>query len=62
MTSDRDIEDARLVASILGIEGGEIMAVLQMAMIGKLPYTTLRDAAFAHPSLAEALNNLFATI
>lgn len=49
-------------ASILGIEGGEIMAVLQMAMIGKLPYTTLRDAVFAHPSLAEAMNNLFAML
>jgi hypothetical protein len=28
-------------------------------MLGKLPYTVLRDAVFAHPTLAEALNNLF---
>jgi hypothetical protein len=28
-------------------------------MMGKQPYTALRDAVFAHPTLAEALNNLF---
>lgn len=48
-----------LGAAVLGIEGGEIMAMLQMAMMGKLPYTVLRDAVFAHPTLAESLNNLF---
>jgi pyruvate/2-oxoglutarate dehydrogenase complex dihydrolipoamide dehydrogenase (E3) component len=48
-----------LGAVVLGIEGGEVMAVLQMAMIGKVPYTTLRDGVFAHPTLAESLNNLF---
>ncbi|MEW6731135.1 MAG: mercuric reductase [Acidobacteriota bacterium] len=48
-----------LGATILGIEGGEIMAQLQIAMMGKLPYTVLRDAIFAHPTLAEALNTLF---
>ena len=34
------------------------MTVLQVAM-GKLPYTVIRDGAFAHPTLAESLNNLF---
>ncbi len=48
-----------LGARVLGIEGGEIAAVLQVAMLGKLPYTVLRDAVFSHPTLAEALNNLF---
>jgi pyruvate/2-oxoglutarate dehydrogenase complex dihydrolipoamide dehydrogenase (E3) component len=48
-----------LGAAVLGIEGGEIMAQLQIAMMGQLPYTTLRDATFAHPTLAESLNNLF---
>jgi len=48
-----------LGAAILGIEGGEIMAMLEVAMLGKLPYTVLRDAVFAHPTLAESLNNLF---
>jgi pyruvate/2-oxoglutarate dehydrogenase complex dihydrolipoamide dehydrogenase (E3) component len=48
-----------LGAAILGLEGGEIMSVLQIAMMGKLPCTALRDATFAHPTLAESLNNLF---
>jgi pyruvate/2-oxoglutarate dehydrogenase complex dihydrolipoamide dehydrogenase (E3) component len=51
-----------LGAAILGIEGGEIMSMLEIAMLGKLPYTTLRDAIFAHPTLAESLNNLFSYI
>jgi pyruvate/2-oxoglutarate dehydrogenase complex dihydrolipoamide dehydrogenase (E3) component len=48
-----------LGAAVLGIEGGEIMAMLQLAMMGHLPFTTLREATFAHPTLAESLNNLF---
>jgi len=51
--------DQILGAAILGIEGGEVMAVLQVAMLGKLPYTAIRDGVFAHPTLAESLNNLF---
>ena len=35
------------------------MAMFEIAMLGKLPYTVLRDGVFAHPTLAEALNNLF---
>ncbi len=48
-----------LGAAILGTEGGEVMAQIQLAMMGKLPYTALKDAVFAHPTLAESLNNLF---
>ena len=48
-----------LGAAVLGIEGGEIMSQLQIAMMGKLPYTALKDGVFAHPTLAESLNNLF---
>ncbi len=48
-----------LGAAVLGIEGGEIMSVLETAMMGRLPYTALRDATYAHPTLAESLNNLF---
>lgn len=51
--------DQILGAAILGLEGGEIMTVLQMAMMGRVPYTTIRDGVFAHPTLAESLNNLF---
>jgi hypothetical protein len=38
------------------------MAMLQIAMMGGLPYTALRDAVFSHPTLAESLNNLFAAL
>ena len=51
-----------LGAAILGLEGGEIMSVLQVAMMGGLPYTALRDSPFAHPTLSESLNNLFMTL
>jgi pyruvate/2-oxoglutarate dehydrogenase complex dihydrolipoamide dehydrogenase (E3) component len=49
-------------AAVLGIEGGELMAMLEIAMLGRLPYTVLRDAIFAHPTLAESLNNLFSML
>jgi len=48
-----------LGCAILGIEGGEMMAMIQIAMMGNLPYTTLQNAVFAHPTLAESLNNLW---
>ncbi|MEE8281972.1 MAG: mercuric reductase [candidate division NC10 bacterium] len=48
-----------LGCAVLGVEGGELMSMLEIAMMGSLPYTTLRDGIFAHPTLAEALNNLF---
>jgi len=51
-----------LGCAVLGIEGGEIMSMLEIAMMGGLPYTALRDAIFAHPTLAECLNNLFASL
>lgn len=53
--------DQILGCAILGIEGGEIMSMIEIAMLGKVPASTLRDAVFAHPTLAEALNNLFAS-
>jgi pyruvate/2-oxoglutarate dehydrogenase complex dihydrolipoamide dehydrogenase (E3) component len=51
-----------LGAAVLGVEGGEIMSVLEVAMMGKLSCTVLRDAIFAHPTFAESLNSLFATL
>ena len=48
-----------LGATVLGMEGGEVMAVFQTAMMGGLKYKVLRDGVFAHPTLAESLNNLF---
>ncbi len=51
-----------LGATVLGPEGGEVAAAIQMAMLGDLPYTALRDAEISHPTLAESLNNLFMTL
>jgi pyruvate/2-oxoglutarate dehydrogenase complex dihydrolipoamide dehydrogenase (E3) component len=48
-----------LGVAVLGIEGGELMSMIQVAMMGRVPYTALRDGIFAHPTLAESLNNLF---
>jgi pyruvate/2-oxoglutarate dehydrogenase complex dihydrolipoamide dehydrogenase (E3) component len=48
--------------AMIGPEAGEVMAVVQTAMLGGLPYTVLRDAILAHPTMAEGLNALFAPI
>ena len=50
-----------LGAAILGLEGGELMAMVEIAMMGKLSYPVLRDGIFAHPTLVESFNNLFAS-
>lgn len=56
-----DAETDRILGcAVLGAEGGEIMSVIQVAMMGGLPCGALRDGIFAHPTLSEALNNLFA--
>ena len=58
-----DAETGQILGcAVLGIEGGEIMAMIQIAMLGKMPYTVLRDAVFAHPTLAESLNTLFSSV
>lgn len=55
-----DAESEKILgAAILGIEGGEIMSMVEIAMMGGLKYTALADATLAHPTLAEALNNVF---
>ncbi len=51
-----------LGAAVLGVEGGEIMGAIQIAMMGELPYTRLRDGMFAHPTLMECFNTLFGTL
>jgi pyruvate/2-oxoglutarate dehydrogenase complex dihydrolipoamide dehydrogenase (E3) component len=50
-----------LGATVLGVEGGEVAAQLQIAIMGGLPYTALREGIFAHPTKSEALNTLFTT-
>jgi pyruvate/2-oxoglutarate dehydrogenase complex dihydrolipoamide dehydrogenase (E3) component len=58
-----DAESGRILGcAVVGMEGGELMSMMQIAMMGKLPFTSLRDAIFAHPTLAESLNNLFAKL
>lgn len=48
-----------LGAVVLGIEGGETMSAIEVAMMGGLKYTALQNATLAHPTLAESLNNVF---
>jgi pyruvate/2-oxoglutarate dehydrogenase complex dihydrolipoamide dehydrogenase (E3) component len=43
-----------------GLDGGELMAMAQLAMMGGVTASKLREAVFAHPTLAESFNNLFA--
>jgi pyruvate/2-oxoglutarate dehydrogenase complex dihydrolipoamide dehydrogenase (E3) component len=51
-----------LGAAVLGADGGEVMSMIQVAMMGKLKYTALQNAIFAHPLFAESLNNLFSNL
>lgn len=51
-----------LGAAILAEQGGEIVTILQMAMIGGITYQQIRNGVFAHPTYAESLNNLFMTL
>ena len=58
-----DADTGRILgASILAAGGGEVMSVIQVAMRAALPYTALRDTVFAHPTMAEGLNDLFAAV
>jgi pyruvate/2-oxoglutarate dehydrogenase complex dihydrolipoamide dehydrogenase (E3) component len=53
-------DDRILGFTAFGAEASESMAVVQTAMLGGMPYTTLRDAIFTHPTNAEGLGPLFA--
>jgi pyruvate/2-oxoglutarate dehydrogenase complex dihydrolipoamide dehydrogenase (E3) component len=54
--------DKLLGVAILGPEGGEVMSVLQMAMLGGLTVTQLKEMIFAHPLYSESINNLLMTL
>jgi len=54
--------DRILGFTMIGPEAGEVMAVVQTAMLGGVPYTVLRDAVLAHPTMAEGLTGLFAAV
>jgi pyruvate/2-oxoglutarate dehydrogenase complex dihydrolipoamide dehydrogenase (E3) component len=54
------IENDRILGFTgFGVGAGEIMSSVQIAMIAGLPYTGLRDAVLAHPTLVEGLHSLF---
>jgi pyruvate/2-oxoglutarate dehydrogenase complex dihydrolipoamide dehydrogenase (E3) component len=54
--------DRILGIAVFGVEASEPMATVQTAMIAGLPYTALRDAIFAHPTAAEGLVRLLASV
>jgi pyruvate/2-oxoglutarate dehydrogenase complex dihydrolipoamide dehydrogenase (E3) component len=54
--------DAILGFTMLGTNAGDVTTAVQMAMLGKLPYTAVRDAIIAHPLISEGLNILFANV
>ncbi|HLI77552.1 MAG TPA: FAD-dependent oxidoreductase [Acidobacteriaceae bacterium] len=54
--------DQILGFSVFGVDGGELMSAVQIAMIGNLPYTAIRDAMLAHPTLIEGLIVLFSSV
>jgi len=58
-----DVDSEQILGcAVLGSEGGEIMTMIQIAMLGKLNYRAMADAIFTHPLLAEGLNTLFASL
>ena len=54
-------DDRILGFTVFGVDGGEIMSAVQIAMIGNVPYTAIRDAMLAHPTLIEGLIVLFSS-
>jgi pyruvate/2-oxoglutarate dehydrogenase complex dihydrolipoamide dehydrogenase (E3) component len=55
-------DDRILGFTMIGAEAGEVMAAVQTAMLASLPYSTLRDAVIAHPTMAEGLGSLFSNV
>jgi pyruvate/2-oxoglutarate dehydrogenase complex dihydrolipoamide dehydrogenase (E3) component len=57
-----DDDDCILGFTMIGAEAGEVVAVVQTAMLAKLPYPRLRDAVLAHPTMVEGLGSLFSDV
>jgi pyruvate/2-oxoglutarate dehydrogenase complex dihydrolipoamide dehydrogenase (E3) component len=55
-------DDRILGFTMIGAEAGEVVAVVQTAMLADLPYSRLRDAVLTHPTMAEGLGSLFSTV
>jgi len=55
--------DERILGfTMIGADAGEVIAAVQTAMLASLPYSTLRDAILAHPTMAEGLGSLFSNL
>ena len=54
--------DRILGFTAFGAEAGELMGTVQLAMLAGLPYSALRDAMFAHPTMTEGLKALFMSV
>jgi pyruvate/2-oxoglutarate dehydrogenase complex dihydrolipoamide dehydrogenase (E3) component len=54
--------DRILGFTMFGADAGEVMAVVQTAMLAGMPYTGLRDAILTHPTMAEGLGGLFSNV
>jgi pyruvate/2-oxoglutarate dehydrogenase complex dihydrolipoamide dehydrogenase (E3) component len=54
--------DLILGSTVFGVEASAILSTVQVAMLAGLPYTALRDAVFAHPTVAEGLVSIFSSI
>jgi pyruvate/2-oxoglutarate dehydrogenase complex dihydrolipoamide dehydrogenase (E3) component len=57
-----DSDDRILGFTMIGAAAGEVMAVVQMAMVAGLSYSNLANADFAHPTMAEGLSSLFSGV
>jgi pyruvate/2-oxoglutarate dehydrogenase complex dihydrolipoamide dehydrogenase (E3) component len=58
-----DESDDRILGfTMIGAEADGLLAAMQMAILAKLPYPMIRDAIFAHPTMAEGLGALFANV
>jgi pyruvate/2-oxoglutarate dehydrogenase complex dihydrolipoamide dehydrogenase (E3) component len=55
-------DDRILGFTAFGAEASEMMAAVQVAIIGRVPYTAVRDAILAHPTAAEGLEALFSSL
>jgi pyruvate/2-oxoglutarate dehydrogenase complex dihydrolipoamide dehydrogenase (E3) component len=55
-------DDRILGFTMIGAEAGEVVAVVQTAMLANLPYPVMRDAVLAHPTMAEGLGPLFSNV
>lgn len=51
-----------LGVTLFSVDAGEVINLVALAMENKQPYTALRDRIFTHPSMSEALNDLFSLI